>query len=96
VVRNLYLSVEPAMRGWVSSVGNHSEPVPIGGVMRAFTVGRIVERPPQGPRVERYLLVKRARMQGFLILDCAHRYPKGIRALTPRVKDGLIRLAGAE
>ena len=42
VVRNLYLSVEPAMRGWVSSVGNYSDPVPVGGVMRAFAVGRIV------------------------------------------------------
>ncbi len=42
VVRNHYLSVEPAMRGWVSSVGNYAEPVPIGGVMRAFAVGRIV------------------------------------------------------
>lgn len=42
VVRNLCLSVEPAMRGWVSSVGNYSEPVPIGGVMRSFAVGRIV------------------------------------------------------
>jgi NADPH-dependent curcumin reductase len=268
VVRNLYLSVEPAMRGWVSSVGNYSEPVAIGGVMRSFTVGRVVasrsadwrvgdvvagmlgwqdyavvdalaiERrvdvdnglpistalgvlgingltayfalleigqpkagetvvvstaagsvgscvgqiakiqgcrtvgiaggpektalcldafgfdatidyranegdqldaaiaaacpngidvyfdntagaisdavlrhlavgarviicgtasiaswnpPPQGPRVERHLLVKRARMQGFLIFDCASRYPEGIRALTSWVKDGLIR-----
>lgn len=41
VVRNHYLSVEPAMRGWVSSVGNYSQPVPIGGVMRAFAVGRV-------------------------------------------------------
>ena len=42
LVRNLYLSVEPAMRGWVSSVGNYSEPVAVGDVMRAFTVGRVV------------------------------------------------------
>lgn len=41
LVRNVYLSVEPAMRGWVSSVANYSEPVPIGGVMRSFAVGRI-------------------------------------------------------
>lgn len=40
-VRNLYLAVEPAMRGWVSAVANYSEPVPLGGVMRAFTAGRI-------------------------------------------------------
>ena len=42
VVRNLYLAVEPAMRGWVSAVGNYSDPVPLGGVMRAFTVGRVI------------------------------------------------------
>lgn len=40
-VRNHFLSVEPAMRGWVNAVANYAEPVPIGGVMRAFTVGRI-------------------------------------------------------
>ncbi len=40
-VRNHFLSVEPAMRGWVNAVANYAEPVPIGGVMRAFTVGCI-------------------------------------------------------
>lgn len=43
LVRNLYLSVEPAMRGWVSAVANYSEPVPLGGVMRSIAAGRIVE-----------------------------------------------------
>jgi NADPH-dependent curcumin reductase CurA len=43
VVRNLFLSVEPAMRGRVSNVGNYSEPVPLGGVMRSFAVGRVVD-----------------------------------------------------
>ena len=42
LVRNEYLSVEPAMRGWVSAVANYSTPVGIGDVMRAFSVGRIV------------------------------------------------------
>lgn len=41
LVRNLYLSVEPAMRGWVSAAANYSEPVPVGGVMRAFAAGRV-------------------------------------------------------
>ena len=41
LVRNIYLSVEPAMRGWVSDVANYSEPVPLGAVMRAFAVGRV-------------------------------------------------------
>jgi len=47
--------------------------------------------PPQGPRVERHLLVKRARMQGFLIFDHADRFAEGISALTTWVKDDLIR-----
>ena len=43
LVRNLYLSVEPAMRGWVSSVANYSEPVGIGQVMRSFAAGEVLE-----------------------------------------------------
>ena len=43
LVRNIFLSVEPAMRGWVSNVANYSEPVPIDGVMRSFATGRIIE-----------------------------------------------------
>ena len=42
LVRNEYLSVEPAMRGWVSAVANYSTPVGIGEVMRAFSAGTIV------------------------------------------------------
>jgi NADPH-dependent curcumin reductase CurA len=41
LVRNIYLSVEPAMRGWVSAVANYSQPVAIGAVMRAYAVGRV-------------------------------------------------------
>lgn len=42
VVRNRFLSVDPAMRGWVSAVANYSKPVGIGEVMRAQAVGEIV------------------------------------------------------
>ena len=42
LVRNQWLSVEPAMRGWVSAVANYSEPVPIGGTMRALAAGEVV------------------------------------------------------
>lgn len=46
--------------------------------------------PPVGPRVERNLLVKRARMQGFLIFDYAPRFAEGLAALTEWVRTGLI------
>ena len=42
VVRNAFLSVDPAMRGWVSAVANYSEPVAIGAVMRSFAAGHVV------------------------------------------------------
>ncbi|MFK7965679.1 MAG: NADP-dependent oxidoreductase [Burkholderiaceae bacterium] len=42
LVRTVYWSVEPAMRGWVNAVGNYSEPVAVGAVMRSLASG-IVE-----------------------------------------------------
>ena len=47
--------------------------------------------PPSGPRVERHLLVKRARMQGFLIFDYLHRYEEAIARLAAWVRDGSLR-----
>jgi NADPH-dependent curcumin reductase CurA len=43
LVRNRYLSVDPAMRGWVSAIANYSEPVAIGAVMRSLAAGRVEE-----------------------------------------------------
>jgi len=43
LVRNEFLSVEPAMRGWVSAVANYSTPVGIGEVMRSFTAGTVLK-----------------------------------------------------
>lgn len=42
LVRNIYLSVEPAMRGWVNAAANYAQPVPLQSVMPAFTAGRVV------------------------------------------------------
>jgi NADPH-dependent curcumin reductase CurA len=42
-VANRFLSVDPAMRGWIADSENYSDPVPIGGVMRSLAIGKIVE-----------------------------------------------------
>ena len=42
LVRNAFLSVEPAMRGWVNATANYSDPVAVGGVMRSFAAGVVV------------------------------------------------------
>lgn len=43
LVHNRFLSVEPAMRGWVNDAPNYSPPVPVGDVMRAFAVGEVIK-----------------------------------------------------
>ena len=43
LVRNHYLAFEPAMRGWLDDVPSYIPPVGLGEVMRASTVGEIVE-----------------------------------------------------
>lgn len=42
LVRNHYLSVEPAMRGWIADSDNYAAPVAIGSVMRALAAGQVV------------------------------------------------------
>ena len=42
LVRNVYLSVDPAQRGWASSEANYSAPVAIGSVMRSLAVGVVL------------------------------------------------------
>src|SRR6202521_1864288 len=56
LVRNDYLSVEPAMRGWVSAVANYSTPVGIGEVMRSFAAAEVIAcRHPKCAEVDRVM-----------------------------------------
>src|SRR5215470_16458193 len=43
LVRNLYISFDPAMRGWMEDRKSYIPPVGIGDVMRASGVGQVVE-----------------------------------------------------
>jgi NADPH-dependent curcumin reductase len=47
--------------------------------------------PPLGPRVERHLLVKRARMQGFVVLDHFARFDEAATQLADWVREGKLR-----
>ncbi len=56
LVRNDFLSVDPAMRGWVSAVDNYAQPVAIGDVMRSFTAGEVVASNHPGFAVGDYVM----------------------------------------
>jgi len=47
--------------------------------------------PPVGPRVERHILVKRARMSGFIVFDYYHRYEEAVARLADWIRQRRIR-----
>ncbi len=79
LVRNVYLSVDPAQRGWVNAVANYSKPVGIGEVMRAFAVGEVVRSDadalPEGSFVTGML-----GWQDYTVAE-----PKALRRIDPAV-----------
>ncbi len=43
LVRNHYISLDPAIRGWMSDIPNYLPPIPIGDPVRATVVGEVLE-----------------------------------------------------
>jgi NADPH:quinone reductase len=64
---------------------------------RAILCGQIalynLEKPDVGPRVQPYLLVNRALMQGFIITDYAAQFGEGVRQLAQWVREGKVKYA---
>lgn len=55
LVRNIYLSVDPAQRGWAAAEANYAEPVSIGSPMRALAVGVVTQSKTFGVAVGEFL-----------------------------------------
>jgi NADPH-dependent curcumin reductase CurA len=55
LVSNEFLSVDPAQRGYVNDENNYAPPVPIGGVMRAMAVGKVIASRCSAVEVGEYL-----------------------------------------
>ena len=48
LVRNLYFSLEAAIRGWLDGKANYFEPIPLGGAIRGPSVARVVSSRLEG------------------------------------------------
>jgi NADPH-dependent curcumin reductase len=68
VIKNLYLSLDPAMRGWMNDARSYIEPVKIGDVMRAGGVGRVITSQNPGFAVGDYV-TGMLNVQEFAISD---------------------------
>jgi NADPH-dependent curcumin reductase CurA len=55
LIRNHYLSVDPAQRGWANDEGNYSAPVPLNSPMRALAVGEILKSNAAGFRAGEFV-----------------------------------------
>ena len=43
IIKNEFISLDPAMRGWLNDARSYIKPVNVGDVMRAGTVGKIIK-----------------------------------------------------
>ena len=79
VIKNLYLSLDPAMRGWMNDARSYIEPVKIGDVMRAGGVGRVISSQNPGFAVGDYV-TGILNVQEFAISD-----GKGLTKIDPQM-----------
>jgi NADPH-dependent curcumin reductase len=56
LLRTIYLSLDPYMRGRMSDAKSYAEPVPIGGVMEGGTVSQVVDSQFDGLKAGEYVL----------------------------------------
>ncbi|MEK9625079.1 MAG: NADP-dependent oxidoreductase, partial [Halieaceae bacterium] len=48
LVKNHYISLDPAIRGWMSDIPNYLPPIPLGDPVRATVVGEVLESGADG------------------------------------------------
>jgi len=79
LVKNEYLSLDPAMRGWMNEGKSYIAPVNLGDVMRALGVGKVIESQNPGFAVGDYV-------QGALgVQDYYLGEPKGFYKVDPKL-----------
>jgi len=93
LVRNLYISFDPTMRGWMEERESYMPPVAIGEVMRAATVGQVVESKNPAFKVgdmvqglfgmQEYAIAPQGFMQGSPVAEgIPATWPLGVLGLT--------------
>ena len=58
LVRNLFFSLEAAIRGWLDGKANYFEPIPLGGAIRGPSVARVNKSLPDNKWVRSTISMK--------------------------------------
>lgn len=79
LVKIHYVSLDPAMRGWLNDAKSYIEPVQIGAVMRASTVGEVIES--KHPKFDKGdFVVGHGGVQQYAVTD-----GKGVHKVDPKL-----------
>ncbi len=92
-VEVLYLSIDPAMRGWLNDVRSYIRPVAIGEVMRAMGIGRVVASRAPGLE-EGALVVGTMGWQQLATMKAEHLTPVSEALAPPTTWLGVLGLTG--
>ena len=75
LIKNHYISLDPAMRGWLNDTRSYIEPVKIGEVMRAGTVGEVIKANEHSRFKEGDVVTGWGGVQDYHVTDGSGYYP---------------------
>ena len=74
LIQNHYISLDPAMRGWMNETRSYIPPIPLGDVMRAGSIGTVVQS--KNPKYkEGTVLTGWGGVQQYIVTDGEGYYP---------------------
>ncbi len=74
LIQNHYISLDPAMRGWINEGKSYIPPVPLGDIMRAGSIGKVIQS--KNPKYkEGDVLTGWGGVQQYIVTDGEGYYP---------------------
>jgi len=74
LIQNHYISLDPAMRGWMNETKSYIPPIPIGDVMRAGSIGKVIQSKNEKYKVGD-VLTGWGGVQQYIVTDGEGYYP---------------------
>lgn len=94
LVKVYWISLDPAMRGWMSSRKSYIAPVELGGVMRAGAIGTVVETKSEKYKVGDYVSGLLGIQEYALMRETDLQKTMSTPGLSPRLQLGVLGLNG--
>ena len=94
LIEQHYISLDPAMRGWMNSSRSYIEPVQVGDVMRAGTIGEVIKANNHPKFKEGDILSGWGGVQQYTTTDGKDYYPVDTNLASEPVYIGTLGMPG--